>query len=644
MMRGSKPAAACTIFAGLCLAVATPAVSAVPAKQPTSFVIDLTLEPAQHSMAATTTVEFPAPAANASVDFVLNPALKVSQITDASGAVLPFTRDAQNPTLLHITAQAAQTPSLPARWTFHYTGAFAAVSGPAAQTAFIGEPASYLLPAANWVPRPAGREGASQLDLQVHAPDGLRVFSGGALDGNNRYRASGFGVAGLVVAGRYVQQSQPGAEPALFVPDGDAANSLPPALAMTAQKAYTQFGASFGALPWKTQTIIALPAAASAAAAPELAVFPVAASADTTQNALVAALASEWWQTVVHPATRDDAWITDGMTRMAELEYARRNSTAAEFADTVANVSASAIAYSKVPLLRLGEVPQNTPQFSAMAYDKGGMIFRMLRWRIGEPAFDRTVHAILAAPGGAVSALDVQRMAEAASGKNLQPFFAQWLGSAQIPELKNTWTLYRLQAGSYQLVGDISQNTDLFQMPVALELRSATGIVSRRISLEGARTSYSVDSSQPPTQIRIDPNRELLRTSPQMQVRAAIILGMNERAAGRLEEAAAHFHAALGLDPQSSLTSYRLAETLMQERNNQGAADAFRAALRGDGKPAWIEVWSDLKLGMLFDAMGERDRAVNQYREALQTGDDTGGALSLARKYLEAPYKAAGGQ
>lgn len=80
----------------------------------------------------------------------------------------------------------------------------------------------------------------------------------------------------------------------------------------------------------------------------------------------------------------------------------------------------------------------------------------------------------------------------------------------------------------------------------------------------------------------------------------------------------------------------------MLQQNDQGAADAFRAALRGDGAPAWTQVWSDLKLGMLFDALGERERAVNQYRQALQTNDDTGGALSLARKYLQAPYQPAG--
>jgi tetratricopeptide (TPR) repeat protein len=96
---------------------------------------------------------------------------------------------------------------------------------------------------------------------------------------------------------------------------------------------------------------------------------------------------------------------------------------------------------------------------------------------------------------------------------------------------------------------------------------------------------------------------------------------------------------ALAINPIRSLASYRLGDAYQAQRNYQAAASAYRDALRGDDRPKWIEVWSDLQLGKILDASGQRERAVNQYQEALQTNDNTGGALDLAREYIQHPYQ-----
>ena len=45
-----------------------------------------------------------------------------------------------------------------------------------------------------------------------------------------------------------------------------------------------------------------------------------------------------------------------------------------------------------------------------------------------------------------------------------------------------------------------------------------------------------------------------------------------------------------------------------------------------------------VQLGKIFDTTQQRDRAVNEYRLAIQTGDNFQGALDEARKYLETPF------
>jgi len=96
---------------------------------------------------------------------------------------------------------------------------------------------------------------------------------------------------------------------------------------------------------------------------------------------------------------------------------------------------------------------------------------------------------------------------------------------------------------------------------------------------------------------------------------------------------------AVKANPNSSLIHYRIGEMYFLQRNFMGAANSFRASLNGDLKPEWTEVWSHVNLGKIFDATNQRERALNEYRQALRTLDNTRGALDAAQKYIETPYK-----
>src|ERR1700733_1314108 len=85
----------------------------------------------------------------------------------------------------------------------------------------------------------------------------------------------------------------------------------------------------------------------------------------------------------------------------------------------------------------------------------------------------------------------------------------------------------------------------------------------------------------------------------------------------------------------SSLAHYRSGEAYLQEDNLQSAANEFREALNGDLDPAWTEVWSHIQLGRIFDVSGQHDRALNEYRQAARTGDNTNGALDEVNNYLQ---------
>jgi tetratricopeptide (TPR) repeat protein len=161
----------------------------------------------------------------------------------------------------------------------------------------------------------------------------------------------------------------------------------------------------------------------------------------------------------------------------------------------------------------------------------------------------------------------------------------------------------------------------------------------QKVDVVGMDSQYVVDTFGRPRRIAIDPGDWVLKSSPDLQVRIAILKGQQLVAQGDLTGALAEYQKALDANSQSSLASYRIGEVLFTQRNYQASVNAYRDALRGDGEPRWTEVWSHIALGKIFDITGQRDRAVNEYRLAVQTNDNTQGAVNEARLYLQKPYK-----
>jgi tetratricopeptide (TPR) repeat protein len=83
-----------------------------------------------------------------------------------------------------------------------------------------------------------------------------------------------------------------------------------------------------------------------------------------------------------------------------------------------------------------------------------------------------------------------------------------------------------------------------------------------------------------------------------------------------------------------------MGEAFFYQKNYQAAANSFRDSLQTVPEPSekWTEVWSHIYLGKIFDLLGQRARAVNEYSKAKQTNDDTGSAQQVAEALLKKAY------
>ena len=106
-------------------------------------------------------------------------------------------------------------------------------------------------------------------------------------------------------------------------------------------------------------------------------------------------LAHQWWGGEISPATLNDAWITNGMSRYAELMYLEDSAGKTAFESAIMDVSAGALAYDTEPLSTLGRLDPFSPQFQSMTLEKGAMVFHMLRWEMGDEVFNKFLRALL---------------------------------------------------------------------------------------------------------------------------------------------------------------------------------------------------------------------------------------------------------
>ena len=275
-----------------------------------------------------------------------------------------------------------------------------------------------------------------------------------------------------------------------------------------------------------------------------------------------------------------------------------------------------------------------------MTLDKGGMVFHMLRGEIGDKAFLATLKGALSQyTDSSITGEEFEKVAEEQSQQQLLPFFSQWINGTGAPRFTDKYAVYRLGNNKgFRTIGEINQDLDLFRMPVDLRIETDGKTVNQKVDVVGTDTQYVVDTFGRPRRISIDPGDWVLKTTPDLQVRISILKGQQLVAQDDLVGALAEYKKALVANPQSSLASYRIGEVLFTQRNYQASVDAFRDALRGDDEPAWTEVWSHIAIGKIFDLTGQRDRAVNEYRLAVQTNDNTQGAVNEARQYLQKPY------
>jgi len=625
------------------------------------YQIDAELTPHTHKISARAKVKFTALEDLSIATFELHNALRVTKVLDAAGKPLSAERVTQDSTIrVPLTTPVAKDSS--STLTFEYEGTLDSADDSPVQglkLAYIGDDTTYLLYAGRWFPVNAYGINRFTATMNITVPAHMIVIgsgkeSAGAAPATKRpagalpTKTFAFtwdkpSFPGTIVAGIFQESKSDEAGLDLHVFFKPAHQTLGVSYATTAVKEFTYYVTLYGAAPSTTLKVVEIPDdTVPAAWAPEIAAISSRAVTEKVNYRLLAnTIAHQWWGASVSPASRDDWWLNDGFARYSEARYVEQAAGQAGLEETVKDMSVGALAYDTVPLSSAGKLDIFSPEFQSLVTDKGAMILHMLRWVIGDQKYDQTMRTFASKYAGKSASLDDFRaLAEQNYGQQLTWFFSQWLDSTGAPEFKTKYTIYRLGNGKgFRVVGQIAQDLDLFRMPVDLKIDTDGKTENKRIEVVGTNSAFNVETFGKPRRIVVDPDDRVLKNSSEVRLRASIQRGQGLTQQGDLAGALLEFNKALDVNKNSSLAHYRIAEVFFLQRNFQAAANAYRDCLNGDGEPRWTEVWSHIQLGKIFDVTGQRERATNEYRQALQTNDNTQGALDEARKYLQKAFE-----
>jgi len=626
------------------------------------YQIDAELTPHTHKIAARAKVKFTALEDTKVAIFELHNDLRVTKVTDDNGQPVSAERIAQDSTVrVELPTELAKGASM--SLTFEYDGTLDSADDspvPGLKLASIGDDTTYLFYAGRWFPVAGYGINRFTATMNITVPAHMVVIGSGresigTASPPRKTATPGLptktytfvwdkpSFPGTIVAGTFEEFKSDEAGVDLHVFFKPLHQNLGAMYAETAIKEFTYFVTLYGAAPSTTLRVVEIPDdTVPSAWAPEVAAIASRAVTEKVNYRLLAnTIAHQWWGASVSPDSIDDYWLCDGFARYSEARYIESAAGQAGLEEAVKDMSVGALAYDTVPLSTVGKLDMFSPEFQSLVTDKGAMILHMLRWVEGDQKFDQTMRTFASKyAGNSASADNFRDIAEQNFGDKLIWFFSQWLDSTGAPEFKTKYTIYRLGNNKgFRVVGQINQDLDLFRMPVELKIDTDGKTEEKRIDVVGTDSAFSVETFGRPRRIAIDPGDHVLKNSPDIKLRASIQRGQALVQQGDLAGALAEYNKALDVNKNSSLAHYRVAEVFFQQKNYQASANAYRDALNGDGDPRWTEVWSHIQLGKIFDITGQRERATNEYRQALQTNDNTQGALDEARKYLQKPFE-----
>ncbi|MBI1747939.1 MAG: hypothetical protein HYR55_15325 [Acidobacteria bacterium] len=634
--------------------VKSPSATAFPRINVLSYKIDADLFPDDHDVKVDAVVEFETLEPTDRVIFGLSKGIETQKVLDERGEVLEHAHESSE-SLIQIKFGATLPAGTVRRLRFSYTGNFEKLTTfkrtGAEGFAYIGNEGTYLLYPAKWIPISGYLVDRARVELNLTVPLGFVVVSSGTL---KKVTTKGITetftwvsdreiLPGAVIAARLFEKSvsKSGVNLVFYLEEkfiGEAEK-----FSTELEKVFNYYQGKFGKYPFGAALqIVQVDDSVRdlAGAAGVLFVQRKDLEARAFPVQLVARrLAYQWWLHALYPKTVGDLWLGEGFAYYSPALFFEEKVSSESFQNELVELAILALKFEgRGPIAQGSALGYAGDTYESIVAGKGAWVLHMFRTLLGDENFFKLLSQFFAQyEFKTVSIDDFQNLAAGYSKQDLRWFFTQWIQSAGVPEFTIEYISVKTKSG-FKVRGAVKQDLDLFRMPVEIEIETKGKKEYQTIQVQGKSSPFEFETFTMPLRVAVDPKNRILRNADSLRLSVHLAMGKKLSDKGEFVDAIREFTEATKLDPRSSLAHYYMAETFYEQYNLQSAANSFRDALNGDLKPKWLEVWSHIYMGKIYDILGQRERAKAEYNKAINLKDDHLGAQSEADKYLNVPF------
>jgi aminopeptidase N len=149
--------------------------------------------------------------------------------------------------------------------------------------------------------------------------------------------------------------------------------------------------------------------------------------------------------------------------------------------------------------------------FDGHAYGKAAAVLHMLRHTLGLDVFRAGVQLYVERHAdGLVEGADLRRALEQVSGRNLKPFFEQWIERAGHPDITFEW---RWNAERRMVVLDVQQTQEpavAYDLTVPVVVHGSSGVRTHQLRISRLDHTFSFPYPTQPKLVEVDPRRHFL--------------------------------------------------------------------------------------------------------------------------------------
>jgi len=224
--------------------------------------------------------------------------------------------------------------------------------------------------------------------------------------------------------------------------------------------------------------------------------------------------AHQWFGDLLTCADWSHVWLNEGFATYMTAMYFEETAGVDEFRVRMGDVIAKYLdGDDEHPRALVHDVYRDPMDlfFSGHVYQGGASRLHLLRFVLGDAAFRRGIARYVGENAGrGVVTADLRSSMEAASGVDLERFFAQWIESPGHPEFEVRW---RWDPERQRVLLDVHQTQrvgvgtpEVYELPVDVEVRGETGARVHRLQITRRHELFELPAVGEPRWVRFDKN------------------------------------------------------------------------------------------------------------------------------------------